>query len=56
MITCSVCGEMNSPERATCWSCGSDLSDSPDLDTFDDDNLNFDEADEMGYINSDFYE
>ena len=61
MITCSVCGHLNSPERATCEECGSDLSDSPDWgvfddDDFDDDYLNFDEADEMGYVDPDFYE
>jgi RNA polymerase subunit RPABC4/transcription elongation factor Spt4 len=46
MITCDVCGHLNSPSRATCENCGSDLSDSPDWDTFDDNNdddLNFDE-------------
>ena len=37
MITCSVCGHLNSPERATCEECGSDLSDSPDWGVFDDD-------------------
>ncbi len=55
MITCSVCGELNSPGRATCWNCGSDLSDSPDWGTYDD-NLNFDETDELGYADSDFYD
>lgn len=61
MITCSVCGRLNDPDRATCLYCGSDLSDSPDWgiydnDDFDDDNLNFDEADELGYVDPDFYE
>ncbi|WP_292821849.1 hypothetical protein [Methanobrevibacter sp.] len=32
MITCSVCGHLNSPERVTCEECGSDLSDSSDWD------------------------
>ena len=47
MITCDVCGHLNDPSRATCENCGSDLSDSPDWDTFDDNNdddLNFDES------------
>lgn len=60
MITCNVCGHLNDPSRATCEECGSDLSDSPDWgiydDDFDDDNLNFDEADELGYVDPDFYE
>ena len=61
MITCSVCGHLNSPSRATCEECGSDLSDSEDWgifdgDEFDDDMLNFDEAEEMGYVDEDFYE
>ena len=61
MITCSVCGHLNSPSRATCEECGSDLSDSQDWgifddDEFDDDMLNFDEAEEMGYVDTDFYE
>ena len=57
MITCDVCGRLNDPSRATCAYCGSDLSDSPDWDSeFDDDMLNFDEADEMGYADPDFYE
>ena len=52
---------MNSPTRVTCEECGSDLSDSPvwgiyDDDEFDDDNLNFDEAEELGYVDPDFYE
>ncbi|MBQ7927355.1 MAG: hypothetical protein IJ287_01220 [Methanobrevibacter sp.] len=56
MITCNVCGRLNEPERVTCEYCGSDLSDSPDWDAYDDDDLNFDETDEMGYADSDFYE
>lgn len=56
MITCSVCGCLNSPSRVTCVECGSDLSDSPDYDIFDDDMLNFDEAEEIGYADQDFYE
>lgn len=35
MITCDVCGHLNSQERATCANCGSDLSDSPDWDIYD---------------------
>lgn len=61
MITCSVCGHLNNPSRVTCEECGSDLSDSQDWDIFDDDEfdddmLNFDEAEEMGYVDPDFYE
>ena len=44
MITCSVCGHPNSPTRATCEECGSDLSDSPDWD----DDFLYDESDEEG--------
>ena len=55
MITCDVCGRLNDPERATCEYCGSDLSDSPDWDVYDD-GLNFDESEEMGYADSDYYE
>ena len=56
MITCDVCGHLNSPSRATCENCGSDLSDSPDWDTFDDndDDLNFDESEDLGYYDSDY--
>ncbi|WP_407411699.1 hypothetical protein [Methanobrevibacter sp.] len=54
MITCDVCGRLNDPERATCEYCGSDLSDSPDWDIYDDDSL--DENDEMSYIDPDYYE
>lgn len=61
MITCSVCGHLNNPSRVTCAECGSDLSDSPDWEIYDDDdlddgNLDFDEEEEMGYIDSDFYD
>lgn len=51
MITCSVCGHLNGPERVTCEECGSDLSDSPDWGVdFDDDNdLNWDDFEEFGY-------
>lgn len=61
MITCSVCGHLNDSSNAVCENCGSDLSDSPDWgcfddDEFDSDNLNFDDADELGYVDSDFYE
>ncbi|WP_298502672.1 hypothetical protein [uncultured Methanobrevibacter sp.] len=55
MITCSVCGCLNSPSRATCIECGSDLSDSEDWGNYDDD-LNFDEVDELGYADPDFYD
>lgn len=37
MITCSVCGHLNSPSRATCEECRSDLSDSEDWGAYDDD-------------------
>lgn len=55
MITCSVCGHLNDSSNMVCEECGSDLSDSSDWGVFDDDDLNFDEVDEMGYIDSDFY-
>ncbi len=57
MITCDVCGHLNDPSRATCENCGSDLSDSPDWDTFDDNNdddLNIDQSEEIGYYDSDY--
>ena len=57
MITCDVCGHLIDPSRATCENCGSDLSDSPDWDTFDDNNdddLNFDESEDLGYYDSDY--
>ncbi len=41
MITCSVCGHLNNPSRVTCENCGSDLSDSPDFDIFDDDEFDW---------------
>ena len=52
---------MNSPSRATCEECGSDLSDSPDYgiydcDDFGDDYLDFDDAEELGYVDPDDYE
>lgn len=47
MITCDVCGHLNSPENAICENCGSDLSDSPDWDGYDD--LNFDESEDFWY-------
>lgn len=65
MITCRVCGCLNDLGNATCVECGSDLSDSEDWDIFDDDEfddefdddmLNFDEAEEMGYVDPDSYE
>lgn len=58
MITCDVCGHINDSSRATCEECGSDLSDSPDWGNIydDDDDLNFDEVDELGYADSDFYD
>ena len=61
MITCNVCGHLNDSSRATCENCGSDLSDSPDWgiyddDEFDSDKLNFDDAEELGYVDPDFYE
>ena len=61
MITCSVCGHLNDSSRATCENCGSDLSDSPDWGGFDDDEfdsdyLSFDNAEELGYVDPDFYE
>ena len=61
MITCGVCGHLNDPSRATCEECGSDLSDSPDWDIYDiddfgDDMLDFDDAEELGYVDPDDYE
>ena len=52
MMACDICGHINPTERLTCEECGSDLSDSPAWD----DNLNFDEVDELGYADSDFYD
>lgn len=64
MITCSICGHLNDPSRATCEECGSDLSDSPDWgcdfdddlnkDDFDDD-LNYDDFEEGGYCDDDYF-
>ena len=50
MITCSVCGNLNPVDALVCEDCGSDLSDSPDLVGFDDeeDNEVFDSNDD-GY-------
>ena len=61
MITCNVCGHLNDSSRATCENCGSDLLDSPDWGIYDDDesdsdNLNFDDAEELGYVDPDCYE
>lgn len=53
MITCSVCGHLNDSSRATCEECGSDLSDSPD---WDDDDLNFDDSEEFGYADDDYFD
>lgn len=39
MLTCNVCGHINDISRVTCENCGSDLSDSPDWDFFDDENF-----------------
>lgn len=56
MITCSVCGHLNDSSRATCEECGSDLSDSPDwCGGYDDDDLNFDESEELGYYDDSYY-
>ena len=56
MITSDVCGHLNDPSRATCENCGSDLSDSPDWGTYDDDydDLNIDQSEEIGYYDSDY--
>ena len=56
MITCNVCGCVNDPENLICEECGSDLSDSPDWEVYGDEDLNFDEADELGYADPDFFE
>ena len=55
MITCSVCGHLNSLDRLICEQCGSDLSDSPEWNSYDDD-LNFDESEDLGYIDSEYYD
>lgn len=56
MITCSVCGHLNSPSRATCVECGSDLSDSPDWGCDFDDDLNYDDSEEFGYADDGYFE
>ncbi|MBQ6100255.1 MAG: hypothetical protein IJL02_10405 [Methanobrevibacter sp.] len=59
MITCSVCGHLNSHSRATCEECGSDLSDSPDWGVdYDDDNddLNYDDFEEIGYYDESYFD
>lgn len=53
MITCDVCGHLNDSSGVTCEECGSDLSDSPDWDAYDDEN--FDESEELGYFNDSYY-
>lgn len=55
MITCDVCGHINDSSAATCEECGFDLSDSSDWDNYGDE-LNFDETNELGYVDSDFYD
>ena len=61
MITCNVCGCLNDPSRVTCCECGSDLSDSPDwgVDYDDDgidDGLNYDNSEDMGYFDDEYYD
>ena len=56
MITCNVCGCLNDSSRATCVECGSDLSDSPDWGVDYDDDLNYDDSEELGYIDDGYYE
>ncbi|WP_405293983.1 hypothetical protein [Methanobrevibacter sp.] len=71
MITCSVCGHLNDPSRVTCEDCGSDLSDSPDwglddedeyeeMGLFDEgdssDDLNYDDSEELGYYDDEYYD
>ena len=55
MISCSVCGHLNSPSRATCEECGSDLSDSPDWTGDYDDDLNYDYSEEFGYYDDSYF-
>ena len=55
MITCSVCGHLNDSSRATCEECGSDLSDSPDWGVDYDDDLNYDDSEELGYFDEGYY-
>lgn len=54
MITCSVCGHLNDPSRATCEECGSDLSDSPDWGVFDDDELDDDDLDDNEFEDDEY--
>ena len=56
MITCNVCGHLNDSSSATCEECGSDLSDSPDWGRDYDDDLNFDQNEEMGYCDDSYYD
>ena len=59
MITCSVCGHLNDSSRATCKECGSDLSDSEDWgNDFDDDcdDLNYDDYEEFGYADENYFD
>ena len=60
MITCDVCGHINDSSRATCEECGSDLSDSPDWNSYDDndgsDDLNYDYSDEIGYYDEGYFD
>lgn len=58
MITCNVCGHLNDSTRVTCEECGSDLSDSPDWgnDFDDNDDLNVDDFDEIGYYDEGYFD
>ena len=58
MITCDVCGHLNDSSRATCEECGSDLSDSPDwgYSEYDNDDLNNDYSEEMGYCDDGYFD
>lgn len=60
MITCDVCGHLNDSSRTTCEECGSDLSDSPDWNSYDDndssDDLNYDYSDDVGYCDDGYFE
>ena len=57
MITCSVCGHINDSSRVTCDECGSDLSDSSDwTGGFDDNDLNYDDSEELGYYDDSYYD
>lgn len=55
MITCDVCGHLNDSSRVTCEECGSDLSDSPDWGNTYDDDLNFDDSEDIGYFDDSYY-